>query len=309
MKITIAGAGAGKTTKMAERLIAKYEETPSDKNIYCISFTNNAVSCIKEKIKKHFNNIPSRIHIETIHSFLYQEIVKPYYYLLFMKSFDHISSIDLGDPRYKASKFQELEKKNILHVEAITQRALWVFVKKSRDNREIKDKRKIIQSVFTKYCGGVFIDEAQDMDGHIYDIIIQLEKLKVFLEVIGDPKQDLRGYKTLRNLVELYKDDVIYIKDCHRCPSIHLQVSNSLINKKEWQDSKKDVGFFCVLFEMDIDVRKFIEERDFDLKYIYRKNGRFNTHNQAFGNIAFESINYELLNFPTSKSGTNPLKI
>mgnify|MGYP000585642322 CR=1 FL=1 len=50
MIIKIAGAGAGKTTKMADSIIDKQETLSNDKNIYCITFTNNAVNCIKDKV-------------------------------------------------------------------------------------------------------------------------------------------------------------------------------------------------------------------------------------------------------------------
>lgn len=294
MKISIAGAGAGKTTKMADRIIARYTEIDKSKNIYCVSFTNNAVTCIKKKLKEHFDLIPAQIHVETIHSFLYQEIIKPYYYLLFKKSFDHISSIDLGDPKYKAYQIKKLEDRHILHVEAITQKALWLFVKRSNDNKSIRDKRKIIQAIFAKYCGGIFIDEAQDIDKNFYDIIVQLEKLKLFLEAIGDPKQDLRGRGMLRKMVEEYQDRVTYIKECHRCPEKHLKVSNFIINKGEWQSSEIDEGSFYVCFERNINVRQFIQEKNFDLKYIYQKNERFDTHNQITRNVVFDSLNNEL---------------
>ncbi|WP_260603097.1 hypothetical protein [Enterococcus durans] len=37
MLIKIAGAGAGKTTTMAESIIEKHKELSRDKNIYCIT--------------------------------------------------------------------------------------------------------------------------------------------------------------------------------------------------------------------------------------------------------------------------------
>ena len=49
MKIGIAGAGAGKTTAMADTIIQFRSEIDDHKKIFCITFTNNAVKCISTK--------------------------------------------------------------------------------------------------------------------------------------------------------------------------------------------------------------------------------------------------------------------
>ena len=82
MKIKIAGAGAGKTTSMAESIIHLCSETEEYLKIFCITFTNSAAKCIREKIITHYGYIPENIVISTIHSFLYREFIRPYYYLL-----------------------------------------------------------------------------------------------------------------------------------------------------------------------------------------------------------------------------------
>lgn len=43
MIITVAGAGAGKTSGLAEKIISDMNELPKEKMIYCIAFTNNAM--------------------------------------------------------------------------------------------------------------------------------------------------------------------------------------------------------------------------------------------------------------------------
>ena len=91
MKINIAGAGSGKTTKIAEHIIECYESIDDGKIVYCIAYTNNAAAHIEEKIRNHYGEVPIRIKISTIHSFLYQELIRPYYYLLFGRQFEQIS--------------------------------------------------------------------------------------------------------------------------------------------------------------------------------------------------------------------------
>ena len=72
MEIYIAGAGAGKTTTMANNIIKLREEIEEYKIIFCITFTNNATSCIKSKLINYYGVIPKNILVSTIHSFLYQ---------------------------------------------------------------------------------------------------------------------------------------------------------------------------------------------------------------------------------------------
>ena len=82
MKIDVAGAGAGKTTGLAAEIIERHKSSPENKNIYCVAFTNNAVSSIKEKLQYYYGAVPHNIIICTIHSFLYQEFISPYFYLM-----------------------------------------------------------------------------------------------------------------------------------------------------------------------------------------------------------------------------------
>ncbi|MGK0542837.1 UvrD-helicase domain-containing protein [Staphylococcus haemolyticus] len=52
MNITVAGAGAGKTTKMAKDVLEYSKMTDNKKYIFVITFTNSACNKIKEELKK-----------------------------------------------------------------------------------------------------------------------------------------------------------------------------------------------------------------------------------------------------------------
>ena len=66
MRIGIAGAGAGKTTAMANTIIQFRSEIEDHKKIFCITFTNNAVKCISGKLQEHYGRIPDNIVVSTI---------------------------------------------------------------------------------------------------------------------------------------------------------------------------------------------------------------------------------------------------
>ena len=91
MEINIAGAGAGKTTKMSDKIILLRNQIDENKKIFCVAFTNSAVDCIRRKLCEHYVQIPENIIVSTIHSFLYREIIKPYYHLLYGKKYEKIS--------------------------------------------------------------------------------------------------------------------------------------------------------------------------------------------------------------------------
>jgi len=269
MKIGIAGAGAGKTTAMADTIVKLCEETDKNKNIFCITFTNNAVSCIEQKLQDYYSIIPNNIIVSTIHSFLYRELIKPYYFLLFGKQYERISIAPLPqNPGYKKAKIKRLEERNILHQTVIPERAKWVAAKKSDDRKDVKDKRDIIKNVFKEYCGGICIDEAQDIDSDILLIIEALHEIGISLILMGDPKQDLKGHKCLKRLIEKCEDSVNYIGICHRCPQKHLELSNSIVNNQEQQHSDKEGGLITIWFENDKSCNDLINEEEFDLCYI-----------------------------------------
>lgn len=139
MKISIAGAGAGKTTTLSSKIVDALDSIESYQNIYCLAFTNAAVSRIKEKLYKHYVEIPPNIIVSTLHSFLYKEIISPYYFLLFGKHYERISPINLPDtPAFKNNKIKELDDRGIIHISVIPQRAKWVVVKRSGDKRKTR---------------------------------------------------------------------------------------------------------------------------------------------------------------------------
>lgn len=107
MEINIAGAGAGKTTKMSDKIILLRNQIDAEKKIFCVAFTNSAVDCIRRKLCEHYVQIPENIIVSTIHSFLYREIIKPYYHLLYGKKYEKISIAELPqDAKYKNAKIK-----------------------------------------------------------------------------------------------------------------------------------------------------------------------------------------------------------
>ena len=302
MKVNVAGAGAGKTTSMANLITGL--DVPAGMVVFCIAFTNSAVENIQKKVEATIGAIPNNIKIGTIHSFLYKELIKPYYYFLFGKHFERLSSINLPENEsYKRAKTSELEADGILHISKIPEKAKWVTYKKSTDKKATKELRKQILHRFSDYCRAIFVDEAQDIDKDMRFVLESLEREGVEIILYGDPKQDVKGYGQFRKIID-ETEDVNYISECHRCPQRHLLLSNILASKEEKQkavDGNKE-GSIEIVFESHIaDMKRFISEGNYGLQYISHKNDRFNTHGEGVKGTFFETLHHEVYKAMTEK--------
>lgn len=123
------------------------------------------------------------------------------------------------------------------------------------------------------------------IDKHMQEIIEELSGMEIPMILMGDPKQDLKGFKCLRNLMSIYEQNVRYISECHRCPQLHLELSNRLVDKNEKQKSEKDSGQLSVYYESEIDCHTLIERQKYDLMYISQKQGVYETHDYKKNNI------------------------
>ncbi len=295
MIVNVAGAGAGKTTKMADILLS--QDIPEGKVVFCIAFTNAATDNIREKVARETGSIPWNIRISTIHSFLYQELIEPYFFFLYGKQYKRLSTINLpANSTFKAAKLSELDSDDTLHITKIPEKAKWVAYKKSTDNKQKKDIRKKIVSNFSSYCAAIYVDEAQDISEDISIILHALEDAGIDIILYGDPKQDVKGFDCFRNIIS-ETDRVKYIAECFRCPQMHLDLSNTLANDNEKQvaDSENANGSLDVVFETDVDdIAEYINTNNYELCYISQKQKRFYTHGLKGIDTRFETLRFEV---------------
>lgn len=293
MKIIVAGAGAGKTTSMAEEVLARYREIEGRKIIYVITYTNAARDHIRNKILEIQGNIPKQIKVETSHVFLLQETILPFYHLLYEQQYTAVSAITLPDNYgFRAKKIKELKMENMVHIQEVTNIAKHVIYGKSNDKKIVKEKRKKIIAIIKKYLDSVFIDEAQDLDEHLSKIIEVFHSYEFNLHLVGDPKQDLRGRNELRKLIEKYPQNIHYKRENFRCPISHVNFSNLYVREEEKQEYQtKEFGSLSYIYEKDINIIDYLNGTS--LSYIYQKNERFITNPKDF-NSPKDTLSYEL---------------
>ena len=295
MKVNVEGAGAGKTTSMADFLTGIV--IPEGKVVFCIAFTNAAADNIAEKVATKLGGVPDNIRIRTIHSFLYQELIEPYYFLLYGQHFERLSVIDLPpEPGYRGARISQLEADNILHYTKIPEKAKWVAYQKSRDSKAVRDARKRVLNHFKDYCAAIYVDEAQDIGEDVKRILESLDAAGVDIILYGDPKQDVKGLGHFRTIIDS-SDDVHYIPVCHRCPQKHLELSNALapVSEQQVADDDNAEGSVDVVYESDIDdINQFLSDGKFGLQYISMKRDRFATHEIQKVGDRFETLLHEV---------------
>ena len=305
MKVNVAGAGAGKTSQMANQILDY--SIPEGKIVFCIAFSNAAAENIERKVALQLGYIPNNIRISTIHSFLYQELISPYYFFLYGKHFSQLSSVDLPtDIKYRRVKLSELEDANILHLTKIPEKAKWVVYQKSGDVKAVKEARQKLLRYFSDYCAAIFVDEAQDINEEIKIILEALDRAGNTIILYGDPKQDVKGLGCFRQIIDDNMAAVNYIPYCFRCPQKHLDLSNMLAPELEKQiaDGKNLPGSIEIVFESDIqDISSFISEGNYGLKYISMKRDRFATHEKNKIGDQFETLRYEVYRAMIDKWG------
>ena len=304
MKVNVAGAGAGKTTKMAD-LITEFC-IPEGKFVFCIAFTNAAANNIENKVAEKLGRVPNNIKISTIHSFLYQELIAPFYYFLYRKHFEHLSVIELpNNQKYRQNKLSELENGNVLHYTKIPEKAKWVAYQKSGDTKVIKELRKKLLNYFAAYCAAIFVDEAQDISEDIKHILEALNQTGIDIVLYGDPKQDVKGLGCFKEIIA-NTSEVHYISDCYRCPQIHLDLSNTLAADTQQQVASRynAAGSLEVVFESDIEnIKQYIDDGNFGLQYISMKHDRFETHDKQAKSKRFDTLYHEIYHAMMDKWG------
>ena len=103
----IAGPGAGKTywlINQIKSILRNSDQLRAGSKIACISYTNAAT----EEIVKRLDTPENTVEVSTIHSFLYNNVIKPYVYLL--KDEDGGGLVDAGSIRGHDRHFPEYPK-------------------------------------------------------------------------------------------------------------------------------------------------------------------------------------------------------
>lgn len=199
-KLTLAGPGAGKTTKMIDAVESCISNLDSNRHIAVITYTNEATKEIQSKLKGRIE-IPNNLFIGTIHSFLIKFIFEPYAHIFDITNVDkfYIDKIELN-PEHKESLYNKYKYNAAKAIEKNTtiKRAEEVLGSGFVIYDQILEKahslilNEKIRSIVANRLQYIFVDEYQDSRFYQHDILMKIfleEKTSIY--AIGDPMQSI----------------------------------------------------------------------------------------------------------------------
>ena len=304
-QIQIAGAGAGKTYTLAEKILVRHHKKDNDKIIYAISFTNYAKRNIEQRVAELNNGLmPSDICIETVHSFLLNEIIYPFSQYYFGKAFSKATSMKLPI-EIKLQKYQlkRVNERGIIHNSQVFNKAKQMIIDGKGETKAKHRKKELIIEYLQASVDALFIDEAQDLDADALTLFGKLSE-SIYAYIVGDPKQSIKYPKDFREFTERIRENnsVFHMLSpntiTRRMPECHLRISNLFCPADERQTTISDVkGEIYYLYSTDEKFSKLYESFDFlkALIYIRQETDTFTTQDSKSVFSLEESVREKLL--------------
>ena len=310
-QVQIAGAGAGKTYSLAEKVLMCYENKKDDKVIYVIAFTNDAkINILRRMCELNNGQIPANICIETIHSFLLNELLYPFSKYYFGRAYSKATSMKLPTkPQLQRYQIKKLNEIGIIHNSQVFNKAKQMIVCRKGETNAVCNKKKTIIEYLQASIGALFIDEAQDLDEDALALFETLAE-SIYLYIVGDPKQAIKYPHAFRNFTErVLQNNVVFQMlpfntVTRRIPECHLRISNLFCPSSEEQTTISDVeGKVFYMFSSDenfLELYKLYQARN-ALIYIRQETEIFSTQNYSSNFSLEESICEKLLEKVDSK--------
>jgi superfamily I DNA/RNA helicase len=310
IEIQIAGAGAGKTYNLSEKIIQFHKANISHKLIYAITYTNAAKKKINDEIIKRLGYVPDQVRVETVHSFFLNEVIYPYSHFTISEVYNSAVSYTLPTVyAYKNKKLSLLKQKHIIHSESVFNKAKMIIDRSNskHGNKAKKAKVDFVNSHIAAKISHIFIDEAQDLDGDALCVFKILGENEIAVYMIGDPKQAIKFPGAFRDFIKQATG-----KDCNvlsnnnftkRVPVDILNLSNALCLVEERQtnlDAK--AGRISYIKSTNENYRSIIDHYKSlgHLIYIEEKQGCYDTHSSH--NLFLPvSLEEKLLNIAESR--------
>ena len=223
------GAGSGKTRSLSE-VIREIGQRYPDRRILCITYTNNAVNEIINRV-----NVKN-IVVSTIHKFLWN-LIKQFQDEIKWALNELIKEelINKNIPEnFDARKLEKITYDDYVSWNrgVISHNEVLSIAKKLFDTKP--KLSKIVEGIYSY----IFIDEYQDTDKNVVEMFLKnLNNEKVVIGFFGDSMQAIydRGIGDLNN----YKLDRIEKKKNWRNPNAVIKVGNNLRIDKMQQESGK----------------------------------------------------------------------
>ncbi|EPT9249651.1 UvrD-helicase domain-containing protein [Photobacterium damselae] len=304
IEVQIAGAGAGKTYGLAKTLIEHIEACTSHKKTFALTYTNSATAKIEQEVIKQYGFIPSNLCIQTVHSFLLNEIIYPFSSFTLGDVYNDASIMMLPSiARFKNWHLKRLKDKNIIHAESVYNIAKQIVdeTTSKHNSRAKKAKVRRLLAILGSCFDKIFIDEVQDLDKDALRFFEVLGYNDIDVYMIGDPKQAIKFPQDLDAFVQKvalkeYATILPINNQTRRVPTEILAVSNSFCYEDQQQESLSEIVGELMYIEStdgryDELLTNYLDTKQ--LVCIDKKNGRYSTsskHKHAFPREVEEMI-------------------
>lgn len=291
IEIQIAGAGAGKTYGLARSIVNHLNmREPTHKKIYALTYTNSAKRKIESEITNQLGNIPTHIEIQTIHTFLLNEIVYPFSDYVLGNKYKSCSTTKLSDNIvYKNIQIRQLNATQILHADQVydaSRRCIDESMTRHNTKSKKQKVRRVLQ-ILSSCIDKIFLDEAQDLDETGLNIFEILGTKIVNLHMVGDPKQAIKYPQSFSNFIEKYRTsprDFVTImhpnNQTRRVPNAIVQLSNKFCYEGQEQISISTItGSLSYIQSTHPQFKQLMKEwlSSDTLIYIDKTNGLYST--------------------------------
>ncbi|WP_199436995.1 UvrD-helicase domain-containing protein [Vibrio owensii] len=296
IEVQIAGAGAGKTYGLAKTLIEHIEACNNHKKTFALTYTNTATAKIEQEIIKQHGFIPSNLYVQTVHSFLLNEIIYPFSSFTLGDVYNDASIMMLSsNVKFKNWHLKQLKDKNIIHAESVYNIAKQIVDEtiSKHNNRAKKAKVRRLLAILGSCFDKIFIDEVQDLDKDALRFFEVLGSNDIDVYMIGDPKQAIKYPQDLDAFVQkvAQKDYATILpinNQTRRVPTEILAISNSFCYEDQQQESLSEMVGELMYIEStdgryDELLTNYLDTKQ--LVCIDKKNGRYTTsskHKYAF---------------------------
>ena len=183
-QIVIASAGSRKTTFIVKNAL----EQPIEASVLILAYTNNTLSQVRKYIIDRNGYVPKNITIQSWHSFLLSECIKPYQNAVYeRRRIEHIFyPTNLGEFKKKRKFINKTntEKYFLINSKYIISEHLSEFALKCNSSSE-----GLVIDRLEKIYDNIFVDESQDLAGYDFQVIESLLVSNIAITLVGDCRQ------------------------------------------------------------------------------------------------------------------------
>jgi DNA helicase-2/ATP-dependent DNA helicase PcrA len=231
-RVTIACAGAGKTTRLVDDAL----DNP-DRRIAMVTYTNNNAREIIKKFSHKNSGVPEHVDVMTWFRFLLRECARPYQGVKYSEK--HIESLFFVNQQ--SAKYV---KENDTRRHYFASDGLIYSDKISKFVVECQAKScKAVTERLGQIYTDVFIDEFQDLAGWDLEVIKMLLHSGICIRLVGDPRQHIYSTNPSRknkqylgikivDLLEIWEKNglcsIEYMGTTHRCNGPICEFTNGL---------------------------------------------------------------------------------